>query len=119
MIIKSPKVAPDPFSCFDIIQSCDLTFGLILLSSEIAASREKFNTLFAACDLVGLSILYTEDSKFMITGRTCDIRYKKYQSVFSGIMNSGITNSDSRTIEVWGTVELIIEETKYSFNNTM
>ncbi len=36
------------------------------------------------------------------------------QSTFSGIIKSGISNANLRTIEVWGTEDLITEEGEYS-----
>ena len=69
---------------------------------------------FAATDSVGLANLYTQDAKFMNTGEPAITGRKNIQSALSGIMNSGITSVDLRTIGVWGTEDLITEEGEIS-----
>ena len=90
------------------------TFNLATAKAEIVAATKEFNAFFAASDSVGLANLYTEDAKFMMTGAPAISGIENIQSTFSGIIKSGISNADLRTIEVWGTEDLITEEGEYS-----
>lgn len=90
------------------------TFDLETAKTEIVASNKEFMTLFAAGDSVGLANLYTQDAKFMMNGAPAISGKENIQSVLSGIMNSGVSGVDLRTIEVWGTQDLITEEGELS-----
>ena len=90
------------------------TFNLTTAKAEIVATYNEFETFIATADSVGLGNLYTQDAKFMMTGAPAIIGRKDIQSTFSGIIKSGITNADLRTMEVWGTEGLITEEGEYS-----
>ena len=89
-------------------------FNLTTAKAEIVAATKEFNAFFAASDSVGLANLYTQDAKFMMTGAPAISGIENIQSTFSGIIKSGISNADLRTIEVWGTEDLITEEGEYS-----
>ncbi len=90
------------------------TFDLTTAKAEIVAAEKELATLIAAADSVAIANLYTQDAKFMMTGAPAIIGKNNIQSTFSGIINSGITGADLRTIEVWGTEDLITEEGEYS-----
>ena len=90
------------------------TFNLSTAKAEIEAATKQFMTFVAAADSIGLGNLYTQDAKFMMTGAPAISGIENIQSTFSGIIKSGISNADLRTIEVWGTEDLITEEGEYS-----
>ena len=90
------------------------TFNLSTAKAEIEAANKQFMTFVAAADSIGLGNLYTQDAKFMMTGAPAISGIENIQSTFSGIIKSGISNADLRTIEVWGTEDLITEEGEYS-----
>ncbi len=92
----------------------EYTFNLITAKAEIEAANKEFMAFFAAGDSVGLANLYTLDAKFMNTGAPAITGRKNIQSGFSGIIKSGISRADLRTIEVWGTEDLITEEGELS-----
>jgi len=91
------------------------TFNLSTVKAEIVAANQEFVAFIEAADSVGLGNLYTQDAKLMMTGAPAITGRKNIQSAFSGMINSGITNADLRTIAVWGTEDLITEEGEYSF----
>jgi ketosteroid isomerase-like protein len=91
-----------------------VTFDLATAKSEIKAANNNFKAFFAAVDSVGLSNLYTQDTKFMMNGAPAISGRENVLTTFSGIMSSGITGADLRTLEVWGTDEYITEEGEYS-----
>jgi len=88
-------------------------FDLASVKEEIEAANNEFKAFIAAVDSVGLSNLYTKDTKLMMNGAPAILGKENVQSTFSGIMNSGITSVDLNTIEVWGTSDLITEEGEY------
>ncbi len=90
------------------------TFNLTTAKAEIEAANNEFMTLFASVDSIGLSNLYTQDTKFMMTGSSAIKGRESVVSAFSGIMKSGISRIDLNTIEVWGNDGLITEEGEYS-----
>lgn len=90
------------------------TFNLSTAKTEIEAVCKEFMTFVAAADSLGLSNLYTQDAKFMMTGAPAISGIDNIQSTFSAIIKSGVSSADLRTIEVWGTEDLITEEGEYS-----
>ena len=90
------------------------TFNLSTAKAEIEAVNKRFKAFISASDSIGLANLYSQDAKFMMTGAPSISGTENIQATFSGIIKSGITNADLRTIEVWGTEELITEEGEYS-----
>ncbi|MCG9970957.1 YybH family protein [Christiangramia crocea] len=88
----------------------EATFDLKTAKTEIIDANTEFSKLYAARDSVELAKLYTEDAKFMMHGSPAVEGRENIQSVMSGIMNSGISKVDLRTINVWGTEDLVIEE---------
>jgi len=100
-----------PIEAKTIVES---TFNLTTAKAEIVAANKEFVKLVAAADSVGLGNLYAQDAKFMMNGAPAIIGRKDIQSTFSGIINSGITNADLRTLEIWGSEDLITEEGEYS-----
>ena len=90
------------------------TFNLATAKAEIVAANKEFMAFFAANDSIKLASLYAEDAKFMMNGAPATSGRKNIQSVMSAIMNSGITGVDLRTIEVWGTENLVTEEGELS-----
>ena len=90
------------------------TFNLESAKAEIEAANSEFKSLMAAADSIGLSNLYTQDTKIMMSGAPAINGRENVKSTFSVIMNSGISNADLKTIEVWGTEDLIAEEGEYT-----
>ena len=89
-------------------------FNLIAAKDEIVAANKEFMALFVATDSVGLANLYTQDAKFMMNGAPAISGRESIQSIISGIMNSGVSSVDLRTIDVWGTEDLVVEEGELS-----
>jgi len=94
--------------------AAESTFNLTTAKAEIVDANKEFMAFFAAADSVGLGSLYTQDAKFMMTGAPAISGRENIQPTLSGIMKSGISSVDLRTIEVWGTEDLIIEEGELS-----
>ena len=86
------------------------SFNITTAKEEIVNANKEFMKLFADNDSIGLSNLYSQDAKLMMNGTTAILGRKNIQSTFSGIMNSGISNVSLKTIDVWGTENLITEE---------
>lgn len=89
------------------------TFNLETAKTEIESANKEFKNFFTAVDSVGLSNLYTQDTKFMMTGAPSIIGRENVKSTFSAIMNSGISTLDLKTIEVWGNENYVTEEGEY------
>jgi ketosteroid isomerase-like protein len=85
-------------------------FNLETAKKEIMDANKEFATLFASYDSIALAKLYTQDAKFMGEGAPAVIGRINIQSALAGMMNSGITNANLATIEVWGMENLITEE---------
>lgn len=90
------------------------TFNLESAKAEIEAANKEFMAFFTAVDSVGLSNLYTEDSKLMMNGNPAITGRENVVSTFSSIMKSGISRANLKTIEVWGNDEIITEEGEYA-----
>jgi len=90
------------------------TFNLATAKAGIESANNEFATFVTAADSVGLGNLYTQDAKLMMTGAPSINGRENIQSTFSAIFKSGISGADLRTIEVWGTEDLITEEGEYS-----
>ena len=89
-------------------------FDLTAAKAEIVAANKEFMALWAAIDSVGLANLYTQDAKFMMNGAPSFSGKESIQSIASGVMNSGVSSVDLRTIDVWGTEDLVVEEGELS-----
>lgn len=89
-------------------------YNLSTAKTEIEAANKEFMAFFAATDSVGLANLYTQDAKLMMNGAPAISGRKSIQTALSGIMNSGISSVDLRTINVWGTEDLLVEEGELS-----
>jgi len=89
-------------------------FNLSVAKAEIEAANKEFMALFAATDSVGVANLYTQDAKFMMNGAPSFSGKESIQSIISGVMNSGVSSVDLRTIDVWGTEDLVVEEGELS-----
>ena len=90
------------------------TINLTPAKAEIVAANKEFMTFWAASDLVGLANLYSLDAKFMMHGAPATSGRTNIQSVLSGIINSGVSSVDLRTVDVWGTANQITEEGELS-----
>lgn len=89
-------------------------FSLTTAKDEIVAANKEFIALFSATDSIGVANLYTQDAKFMMNGSPAISGKASIQSVISAIMNSGVTSVDLRTVDVWGTQDLVVEEGELS-----
>ncbi|ETN94706.1 Ketosteroid isomerase homolog [Zhouia amylolytica] len=85
-------------------------FDLEVVKAEIEAANQKYTERLAAGDSVGLSNLYTTDGKFMMPEAPSYEGRESITSVFSGILNSGISGIKLTTIEVWGNETFVTEE---------
>ena len=88
------------------------TFDLAIAKKEIEEANRKFMELVAKGDTIGIANLYTTDAKLMFAGAPSVDGKANINSVFAGILKSGVTKVDLKTIEVFGTEELLAEEGK-------
>lgn len=86
------------------------TFSLTEAKKEIVEANDKFSELFAAKDSAGVANLYTEDAKFMMNGSPAIKGREEIKAVMSGFINADFTRVDLKTIDVWGTEDLLAEE---------
>lgn len=92
------------------------TFYLATAKEEIRAANKEFSTFFGSADSVGVANLYTTDGKFMMHGAPSIVGRESIASTMSGFINSGVSSVDLRTIEVWGTKDLVTEEGEYTLH---
>lgn len=85
-------------------------FDLVKAKTEIEAANQQTMNAFAKDDSVGLANMYTYDAKLMFTGMPAAEGKAAIQSVFGGIIQSGVTKVELKTGEVWGTEDLLAEE---------
>lgn len=85
-------------------------FDLVKAKTEIEAANQQTMDAFAKGDSVGLANMYTDDAKLMFTGMPVAEGKAAIQSVFGGIIQSGVTKVELKTGEVWGTEDLLAEE---------
>ncbi|TDQ27568.1 YybH family protein [Tenacibaculum caenipelagi] len=89
-------------------------FDLNTAKTEIEAANKAYSDFFAAKDSVGLANLYSEEGKFMMNGSPSIVGRPSIQSIFYGFINSDLTSLDLKTIDVWGTQNLVTEEGAYT-----
>jgi uncharacterized protein (TIGR02246 family) len=92
------------------IESIKPTFSLADAKKEIDEVNKKFMDFVAKGDSAGIASLYTTDAKLMFTGAPATMGQAGIQSVFGGIIKSGVTKVDLKTVDVFGTEELLAEE---------
>ena len=85
-------------------------FDLTTARTEIEAVNKTFMDLVAKGDSVGIANLYSSDAKLMFPGAPPVVGKAGIQSVFGGIIKSGVTKVELKTKEVFGTEELLGEE---------
>lgn len=66
--------------------------------------------LVAKGDSVGIANLYAKDAKVMFSEVPSTNGKENIQKLFSGIIKSGVTSVDIKTIEVFGDENLLAEE---------
>ena len=81
--------------------------------ADIEAANDEFEKFFAARDSVGLSNLYTKDTKILMSQAPAYSGRDAARTIMGGIMNSGITEVNLKTVEVWGDEDGIVEEGEY------
>ena len=87
-------------------------FDLTIAKKEIGDVNQKFMDFVAKGDTVGIANLYTADAKLMFAGAPSVDGKANIQSAFAGIIKSGVTRVDLKTVDVYGTEELLAEEGK-------
>jgi ketosteroid isomerase-like protein len=85
-------------------------FNLAEARKAIEENNRVFMELVSKSDTVGISNLYTSDAKLMFTGAPSAVGKDKIKSVFSDIMKSGVTRVELKTIDLFGSEELLAEE---------
>lgn len=85
-------------------------FDLSVAKTEIEAANQLLMERLASGDSVGIANLYTAEGKVMFTGAPAVVGKANIQTLFSGIINSGVTKVDLRIVEVFGSEELLAEE---------
>lgn len=90
------------------------TFDLTKAKMEIEKANRTFMENLRKGDSVSLSKGYTQNAKFMIPNSPAVAGRPGIQSVFASFINSGATNIDLKSTEVWGNEDLITEEGTYT-----
>ena len=85
-------------------------FDLAKAKTEIEAANQQTMDAFAKGDSVGIANMYTDDAKLMFTAMPAAEGKAAIQSVFGGIINSGVTKIELKTTDVWGNEDLLAEE---------
>ena len=85
-------------------------FDLVKAKAEIQAANDAFCKLIALKDSVGLADMYTEDAKFMNSGGPSAVGTKQIKSAMHEMFEFGITEAKITTLEVFGSKELLVEE---------
>ena len=88
------------------------TFDLTVARKELEEANRNFMDLVAKGDSVGIANLYTTDAKLMFAGAPSADGKANIQSAFAGILKSGVTRVDLKTVDVYGTEDLLAEEGK-------
>ena len=88
------------------------SFDLTVAKKEIEEANRNFMDLVAKGDSVGIANLYTTDAKLMFAGAPSFDGKANIQSAFAGVLKSGITRVDLKTVDVYGTEDLLAEEGK-------
>eukprot|EP01035_Chromulina_nebulosa_P005670 gene5670-7693_t len=91
-------------------ESVKPTFDLANAKKEIEDINRTFMEFIVKGDSVGLANLYTADAKLMFAGAPADVGRANIQTAFSHVLSSGVTKADIKTIDVFGTEELLAEE---------
>jgi ketosteroid isomerase-like protein len=86
------------------------TFDNTTAKKEIEAANSEFMALVSKGDSVGLANYYAIDAKLMGSNEPAVIGRKNIQTGMAGIIKSGVAKADLRTIDVWGTGDLLAEE---------
>lgn len=86
------------------------TFDLATAKTEIEAANKMTMDAFAKGDSVAVANMYADDAKLMFTGMPAVAGKAGIQSVFGGIIKSGVTKIELTTNEVWGSEDLLAEE---------
>lgn len=85
-------------------------FNLDTAKTEIEAVNKTFMELVAKRDSAGISNLYAKDAKVMFAGGPSVMGKENIQKMFSGILKSGVSSVDIKTVEVMGNEDLLAEE---------
>jgi len=85
-------------------------FDLATAKTEIEAVNQVTMDAFAKGDSVGIANAYLEDAKLMFTGMPAVVGRAGIQSVFGGLIKSGVSKIDLKTNQVWGSEDLLAEE---------
>jgi len=100
------------FSCKteEKIETEKTTFDLATAKTVIEAANKMTMDAFAKGDSVAIANMNADDAKLMFTGMPAVVGKAGIQSVFGGIIKSGVTKIELTTNEVWGTEDLLAEE---------
>jgi ketosteroid isomerase-like protein len=97
-------------------------FSLTIARGEIEEANRNFMNRVAESDTVGIANAYTRDAKLMFAGAPSVVGRRKIQTVFSRILNSGVTKVNFETKELFRAGPLLVEEgevTIYVTNNAV
>ena len=85
-------------------------FDLTTAKTEIEDANKNLMAFVAKSDSIGMAKSYTTDAKLMFGGAPAVVGRANIQTAFSRILNSGVTKLDLKTVEVFGTEDLLAEE---------
>lgn len=85
-------------------------FDLAKAKTEIEAANQQTMDALAKGDSVVVANMYTDDAKAMFTGMPAAEGKAAIQATFGGLIKSGVTKIDLKTLAVWGTEDLLAEE---------
>lgn len=94
----------------EVVEVSKPVFSLDSARAGIEAANKTFMDLVTKGDSVGIANLYASDAKLLFPDAPPVVGKAAIQSVFGGIIKSGVTKVQLITKEVFGTEELVGEE---------
>lgn len=88
----------------------ETNFDKATAKKEIEAANSEFMALVSKGDSVGLANYYAIDAKLMEPNAPAVVGRANIQTSMAGIIKSGVSKADLRTIDVWGAGDLLAEE---------
>ena len=93
-----------------VVEETKPVFSLDSARKEIEDINRVFMDYVAKGDSVAIGNLYTQDAKVMFAGNPTAVGRSSIQSLFGGMLKSGITKADLKIIALFGNDDLLVEE---------
>ncbi|RYY13811.1 MAG: DUF4440 domain-containing protein [Chitinophagaceae bacterium] len=110
LLATSSIISCDTAENPELVEIKKPVFSLDSARAGIQAANKTFMELLTKGDSAGIANLYTDDAKLLFPDAPPIVGKAAIQSVFGGIIRSGVTRVELITKEVFGTEELVGEE---------